>query len=890
MIALLLLQVAAQAAQPEANYYAVDYLVQPDGQRIEVGGLDFLPDGRLVCSTRRGQVWIVDNPLANDPKDAQFHLFCEGLHEGLGLEVVNGKIFVLQRGELSRLVDEDNDGTCDYIDTIAQGWGYSGHYHEFAYGLPRDDEGNFYASFNVSFGDPQWWHGRSTVPDRGWILRIHPDGQLERVACGARSPCGLGRNSAGDIFYTDNQGDWMPACPIFQVKDGEFFGHPASLNWTPAYLETKRTASDTIPPERARVNAAIWLPYDWSRSTGNLVEDTTAGKFGPFAGQMFVAEMTNGYVLRAGLEKVRGEYQGWCIPFRHAVGSNVRLRFAPDGTLFCGFTDRGWGGQPPGDGIGRVRWTKTLPFEIADVHLVAGGFDVSFTKPLAPDSVAALQHTEFKQYDYNYWWEYGAPPAHVTQRAVVSATLDASQKIVHFVLADLAPGMVARVKFAGLAAQSGDALLHDEFAYTVNQLIDGPPSTALVAKLVPPPAAKERGDEGVIFLMRGERLDAFTGAGWQATEIKLDAADPTKLAVDAEAKPDEWSGSAVTNAPAGHAEDLVTKFEFGDIDFSLDFMLPKGGNSGVYVMSRYEIQLFDSSGKTELSPADCGGIYAAHDQKVWPGRAPTFNAFRGPGKWHSLSCMFQAPRFDATGKKIANAKFKRVMIDDTLLQEEIEVPCPTGAAGDKPEVRYGPLRLQGDHSAVAFRGLRVKSREVADNADGWTRIFDGKTLDGWKISDNGQWKVENGEIVGTGPVSHLFSPRGDYKNLEFRAKVKINEGGNSGMYFRAEYGAGWPVGYEAQVNSTHTDPVRTGSLYNLAPLKTQLIPADAWFVQQVTCRDEPAGVHITIRVNGIVVNDFIDKDRKHASGHVAFQQHNEGSVVHFKDVEVRELP
>jgi len=129
---------AASIAASESDYYKVDYLVAPQGERIEVGGLDFLPDGRLACSTRRGQVWIVENPLAENPADAKFTLFAEGLHEGLGLEIVNGELYVLQRGELSKLIDEDKDGTCDRVETFSQGWGYSGHYHEFAFGLPRD--------------------------------------------------------------------------------------------------------------------------------------------------------------------------------------------------------------------------------------------------------------------------------------------------------------------------------------------------------------------------------------------------------------------------------------------------------------------------------------------------------------------------------------------------------------------------------------------------------------------------------------------------------------------------------------------------------------------------------------------------------------------------------
>ena len=102
----------AQGVATEADAYRVDYLVPPEGARVEVGGMDFLPDGRLVASTRRGQVWLIENPLAPDPRDAHFSLFAEGLQEGLGLRVVDGAIYVLQRSELSRLVDADGDGHC----------------------------------------------------------------------------------------------------------------------------------------------------------------------------------------------------------------------------------------------------------------------------------------------------------------------------------------------------------------------------------------------------------------------------------------------------------------------------------------------------------------------------------------------------------------------------------------------------------------------------------------------------------------------------------------------------------------------------------------------------------------------------------------------------------
>ncbi|MCA9321915.1 MAG: hypothetical protein KDB53_14330, partial [Planctomycetes bacterium] len=108
--------------------YRVVEFTPPEGEILEVGGLDFLPDGRLVCSTRRGQVWIVEGP-EGDPKDMRFSLFAEGLQEGLGLEVVDGVIHVLQRAELSRLHDDDGDGRCDRIETVANDWGVSGNYH-----------------------------------------------------------------------------------------------------------------------------------------------------------------------------------------------------------------------------------------------------------------------------------------------------------------------------------------------------------------------------------------------------------------------------------------------------------------------------------------------------------------------------------------------------------------------------------------------------------------------------------------------------------------------------------------------------------------------------------------------------------------------------------------
>jgi hypothetical protein len=171
-------------------------------------------------------------------------------------------------------------------------------------------------------------------------------------------------------------------------------------------------------------------------------------------------------------------------------------------------------------------------------------------------------------------------------------------------------------------------------------------------------------------------------------------------------------------------------------------------------------------------------------------------------------------------------------------------------------------------------------------ADGWVSMFDGKTLEGWKANERPEnWTVEDGAIKGTGERSHLFWMAEKCTDCEFQADVKLNKGGNSGMYFRAEFGPGWPSGYEAQVNNSHKDPVRTGSLYNIVKVFEQIIPDDTWWRQEITVK----GNRIIIKVNGKVVADHLDEKNLHRSGYLALQQHDPGSVVHYRNLRFRKL-
>ena len=188
--------------------------------------------------------------------------------------------------------------------------------------------------------------------------------------------------------------------------------------------------------------------------------------------------------------------------------------------------------------------------------------------------------------------------------------------------------------------------------------------------------------------------------------------------------------------------------------------------------------------------------------------------------------------------------------------------------------------------------LAVPAR-AAEN--GFKPLFNGKNLEGWKVFPRGTggWKVEDGVLVSGGDkASHLFTDRGDFTDFHVRAEVMINEGGNSGLYFRTQFGPGFPKGYEAQINSTHRDPIKTGSLYGFPKeaektvIKKILVKPDEWFTYEVLCK----GNHITIKVNGeTTVNNFEDKEKRFAKGHFALQHHHKGNRVKVRKFEVREF-
>jgi len=465
-------------AQSESDFWRSAPLPAPEGLVLEVGGIAFLPDGRPLVCTRRGEVWIIENAFTEDPESVAYDLFAEGLQEPLGLLVHEGWIYVAQRGELSRMRDTDGDDRMDELETVCDDWQLSGSYHEYNFGPVVDAEGHFWITTNKPFGDEPF--GR--VDWRGFALRIAPDGTMQPMCCGLRSPAGIGKSPTGELFYSDNQGEWCGAGKLSLLEPGSFHGHPHGLFSTQRpewrFERPPEPVDGRMMPDVAREVAsfrlpAVWFPYDkMGRSPSGFAWDTTAGAFGPFTGQIFIGDQYAASVMRVDLEQVNGHWQGACFPFRSGCASGVtRVAFAPDGSLFVGSTDRGWPALGRASyGLERLVWTGNVPFEIERMLARPDGFELRFTAPVDAASAADPAAYTLSSYTYELHAAYGSDEMDMAQLAVKELSMGADARSVVLVVEGLREGYVHELRLDGVLSAAGEPLLHPRAYYTLVEL------------------------------------------------------------------------------------------------------------------------------------------------------------------------------------------------------------------------------------------------------------------------------------------------------------------------------------------------------------------------------------------------------------------------------------
>ena len=497
--------IPARFPKREAQYWKIETIPVPKGIVAEVTGILPMDGDQIMVSTRHGEVWTIAGASTADPK---WTLFVDGLQEPLGLaqkftdknqSVSDGWIYITQRGELSRMRDADKNGRADRIETISDAWSISGNYHEYCFGPVFDDDGNAWVTLNRAFGSqpfgaPAW---------RGWALKIAPDGSITPIAAGLRSPCGIARSPSGEFFYSDNQGEWCPTNKLSVLEEGSWHGHPFGIldtfnpkskvaypvptaDGSPDTLGAKRPmkgeeAPADYPDGKRIIEAqkqmptlvlpAVWFPYDkMGRSAGQFVWDTTNGKFGPFADQIIISDQYSACLMRVDLEKVGGQWQGACFPFRSGFDCGIiRLAWDKDGSLLCGETNRGWASLGEAtQGLQRMRWSGETPFEILRMRARPAGFHLEFTEPV--DRATAMNPDSYRMSSYTYLLHapYGSPEVDTEKLVIRPLSVSDDGRTVELAVDGMRNGFVHELHADGIRSAKAEMLLHADAYYTLN--------------------------------------------------------------------------------------------------------------------------------------------------------------------------------------------------------------------------------------------------------------------------------------------------------------------------------------------------------------------------------------------------------------------------------------
>ncbi len=466
--------------ESEDAYYKLVTLPLPEGEVLEGGALEMLPDGKVAFGTRRGEIWIVENAFTDNPKDAKFTRFAHGMHEILGLAYSkkDGWLYVTQRCDVTRIKDSRGKGKADTFEVVTDGWEVNGDYHEYAFGSRFDKNGDIWITLCLtgSFN--------SNSKYRGWAGKVTPGGKFIPTTSGVRSPGGVGFNAEGDVFYTDNQGPWNGTCGLKHLTVGGFVGHPGGFKWYDDPEAKYLGVAPLVPKTKSRIMTeakripqftptAILFPYGkMGQSAAGIECDLSGGKFGPFEKQVFVGDQTHSTIMRVTLEKVNGRYQGACYPFRQGFSCGiVPACFAPDGSLFVGGTSRGWGsrgGKP--FALERLVWTGKVPFEIHEMKAEPDGFTLTFTKPVDPQTAGEIASYKMETYTYIYQADYGSPEVDRTNPTIDKVVVAKDNKSARIWVSKLQEGHIHQLTATGVRSTEGSPLLHNIAYYTLNYI------------------------------------------------------------------------------------------------------------------------------------------------------------------------------------------------------------------------------------------------------------------------------------------------------------------------------------------------------------------------------------------------------------------------------------
>lgn len=556
---------------------------RPDEFLPKVAGMDFLPDGRLLVSTwdAMGAVYALDNVQSGDPKKIKMQLIAKGLAEPLGLKVVGKDIFVLQKQELTKLVDNDGDGVIDEYQCFAKGWKASANFHEFAFGLAHKGD-YLYAALATAIL-PGGASARPQIVDRGKVVQISlKDGSIEFIARGLRTPDGVGIGPDGELFVTDNQGDWLPSSKLLHIKPGAFFNS----------YSVDSVAVAQMPVQQP----VVWLPQD---DIGNSPTQPAVLNDGPYQNQIIFGDVCYGGLQRVFMEKINGDYQGTVFKFTQGLeGGTHRLAWGPDGALYIGMIGNpgNWSQQDKlWYGLQRMKYNGRSTFEMLAVRAKTNGVEIEFTEPLRDGDGWDVSHYELKQWWYKPTSNYGGPKMDEEGLAVKSASVSADRKKVFLEIEGIEPRHVVYIRLKNLPISDlGHELWTTETWYTMNAIPAADNGVVAARPAFSPKAdntltEKEKA-EGWQLLFNGQNLEGWHNYG-KTTIGKSWTVSENAIYLDAKPNPSgDWQ--------AADGGDILTSDEFENFELELDWKISPCGNSGIIYHIKEDPAKYDYVWKT----------------------------------------------------------------------------------------------------------------------------------------------------------------------------------------------------------------------------------------------------------------------------------------------------
>jgi cytochrome c len=664
----------------------------------KVGGMDFLPDGRLVISTwdEVGGVYILENVQTGKPNQIRVKQIATGLAEPLGLKVVDGRIYVLQKQELTELIDKNGDDIIDEYRTLCNQWKVSSNFHEFAFGLAYKD-GFFYGALATAIL-PGGASAKPQIPDRGKVFKVSKkDGSMEFVAQGLRTPNTVGIGVDNELFVNDNQGDWLPSCKLLHIKQGAFFGSYS--------VDSAGTAK--LPVQQP----VVWLPQD---EIGNSASQPTFIKDGLYKGQMIHGEVTNGGLKRVFVEKINGDYQGCAFHFSQGFEAGInRLVWGPDGALYVGgIGSTGNWGHNGGKwfGLQRFKYNGKPAFEPLAIRAKTNGFELELTEALREGEGWNADDYEIKRWWYKPTKDYGGPKMEETALKPLSINVSADRKKVFFELdaKDMKERHVFYVHLkTPFISQTGNELWITEGFYTMNAVpqnlagvkTNRPPVTAFNT-LTP---AEQKAGWKLLF-------DGKTTSGWRNFNKKTIGAswtvDATEQALHlkAEQKPDGgWQ--------AKDGGDIITDKEYENYELSLEWKISPCGNSGVIynVIENQKLEYVWQSGP-EMQVLD----NTCHpDAKIEKHRAGDlydmiackYVTVNPSGEWNQARLVIRDNQVEhwLNGRKVVSFKIHDPSWKKRIAQSKFK-DMPFFGTG-----RKGHIALQDHGDKVWYRNIKIRT-------------------------------------------------------------------------------------------------------------------------------------------------------------------------------------